>query len=84
MILLGGLFNHDADPNMIYSPDFNAHIITYTAARNIAVGEELTIYYGENLWFHDSAKKPVESSESDLDTEEDDDEENTGLKDLFS
>lgn len=28
-------------------------IVTFTAARDIQAGEELTFYYGSNLWFKD-------------------------------
>lgn len=30
-------------------------VITFTAARDIAAGEELTFFYGSNLWFEEAA-----------------------------
>lgn len=38
-------------------------IVTFKAARDIEVGEELTFYYGDNLWFEDaSASTPRRES----------------------
>nr|GAT60352.1 histone-lysine methyltransferase Set7 [Mycena chlorophos] len=48
---LGSLFNHSETPNLSYSTHPDSDEITYTTTRAIAEGEELCIYYGNNLWF---------------------------------
>ena len=35
-------------------------IVTFTAARDIASNEELTFYYGSNLWFQDKDEKKTD------------------------
>lgn len=52
----GSLFNHSDSANMRYESQYDKNQITFTAVRDIAVGEELTINYnsnGEPTW-HDS------------------------------
>ncbi|GAA5858948.1 hypothetical protein JCM8547_007169 [Rhodosporidiobolus lusitaniae] len=48
---LGSLFNHSANPNVSYSLDTSAYTISYRAAKPIAAGEELCIFYGHNVTF---------------------------------
>lgn len=51
---LGSMFNHNKEPNVGYMRDKEKGFIVYTTLREIAVGEELTIHYGSNLWFETS------------------------------
>ena len=54
---LGSLFNHSYHPNTQYRREFDQHLIIYTALRDIAPDEELTINYNgapddtTPLWF---------------------------------
>ena len=57
----GSLYNHSWEPNARYDHDHDTVVVTYTALRPIAAGEEITINYcgdpdsrGE-LWFEESA-----------------------------
>lgn len=52
---VGSLFNHSRQPSLDYRADYDSLIIRYFAARNVAPGEELTIYYGDKLWFEDTS-----------------------------
>lgn len=52
---VGSLFNHSRQPSLDYRIDYDSLIIRYFAARNVTQGEELTIYYGDNLWFEDTS-----------------------------
>eukprot|EP01094_Clydonella_sp_ATCC50884_P012589 TRINITY_DN2282_c0_g1_i2.p1 TRINITY_DN2282_c0_g1~~TRINITY_DN2282_c0_g1_i2.p1 ORF type:complete len:186 (+),score=43.42 TRINITY_DN2282_c0_g1_i2:397-954(+) len=65
----GSLFNHSRTPNVSYEKDIPARIIRYYAARPIAKGEELTIFYGRNLWFEEEGE-PM-ASQSDEEQESD-------------
>eukprot|EP00884_Botryococcus_braunii_P016137 jgi/Botrbrau1/3206/Bobra.37_2s0036.1 len=47
---LGSLFNHNSSPNVDYRLDQSNQLINFFAARDIACGEELCIFYG-NVWF---------------------------------
>lgn len=47
----GSLYNHAADPNADYYMDFEGRTINFFACRDISAGEEITIDYGERLWF---------------------------------
>ncbi|KAK9828383.1 hypothetical protein WJX81_002342 [Elliptochloris bilobata] len=49
----GSLFNHSAQPNVDYRVDGGAVVVRFYAARPVAAGEELTIFYGSKLWFVD-------------------------------
>ena len=49
----GSLFNHSDSPNVDYRLDKASLTIRYFAARSIAAGEEMCIYYGNNLWFQE-------------------------------
>ena len=52
---VGSLFNHSRRPNLNYRIDSKNLLIKYIAMRNIGADEELTIYYGDKLWFTDNA-----------------------------
>lgn len=52
---VGSLFNHSKHPNLDYRVDVHSQLIRYIAARSIKAHEELTIFYGDNLWFVDNA-----------------------------
>ena len=56
---VGSLFNHSQTPNLDYRIDHGQRIIRYFTARNILPDEELTIYYGQKLWFEDSTSTSV-------------------------
>jgi uncharacterized protein len=45
----GMLYNHATDPNLEYDQD-DAGVVTFSAIRSIAPGEELTISYGDGWW----------------------------------
>jgi hypothetical protein len=53
----GGLFNHSYTPNLVYTRDFTAGNLVFTARRDIAEAEELTINYNgdadrrDPVWF---------------------------------
>ena len=55
---VGSLFNHSRQPSLDYRVDYDSLIIRYFAARNVTLGEELTIYYGDKLWFEDNSSGP--------------------------
>ncbi|KAH9480500.1 SET domain-containing protein 7 [Psilocybe cubensis] len=63
---LGSLFNHTDPPNVSYIRDANTESIKYVAARDIEAGEELCIFYGQNLWFSPAGQLPS-NNEADLD-----------------
>ena len=67
----GSLFNHDSKrPNVSYELDKENLQIHYTVGHYGAKkGEELCIYYGDNLWFDDKESKD-EGSESSSDEED--------------
>ena len=49
----GMLFNHDDDPNCVYKFNDNPVLpsIDFYAQERIYPGDEVTIYYADNLWF---------------------------------
>ena len=53
----GSLYNHSWDPNARYDQDHGASLVSYSALRSIAPGEEITINYRGDpegraeLWF---------------------------------
>ena len=55
----GSLYNHSWRPNARYDHDHDLDVVTYTAVRPIAVGDEITINYSGDpdgragLWFND-------------------------------
>ncbi|WZN61727.1 SET domain-containing protein [Chloropicon roscoffensis] len=65
---LGSLFNHSDPPNLDYRIDEDKLLIRFYASRTIEAGEELTIFYGANLWFEDpSGPRRPESPPEDED-----------------
>ncbi len=54
---MGSLFNHSYMPNAVYAKQYEQLVITYTALRDIAAGEEILINYNgrpddmDPLWF---------------------------------
>ena len=57
---VGSLFNHQDDPNLSYAADVSRQAMVYTARRDIAVGEELTIDYNADI--DTSAQHPVDQA----------------------
>lgn len=49
----GMLFNHEDDPNCFYTFNDNQNLpsIDFYAQKKIYAGDEVTIYYADNLWF---------------------------------
>ena len=52
---VGSLFNHSRQPTLDYRVDYDSLIIRYFAARAVTSGEELSVYYGDKLWFEDTS-----------------------------
>ena len=50
---VGSLFNHSVHPNLDYRVDAASLVVRFFAVGPIAAGQELTIFYGSNLWFAD-------------------------------
>merc|ERR1719272_2577315 len=48
---VGSLFNHSESPNLSYILDSKTDTIRFYTCRAIDAGEELFIFYGEDLWF---------------------------------
>ena len=46
----GSLFNHARTPTLDYRVSVEGATVTFTAARDVEAGEELTISYGEVWW----------------------------------
>jgi len=42
---LGSMFNHSADPNVVWQRDLGRLIVVYTAERDIQEGEELCLSF---------------------------------------
>ena len=53
---VGSLFNHSRNPNLDYRIDHDQLVIKFFAAHDIVHDEELTIFYGNKLWFKDTTK----------------------------
>ncbi|TCD70561.1 hypothetical protein EIP91_002907 [Steccherinum ochraceum] len=51
---LGSLFNHSESPNVSYHLSTETESIRYVTSRPIRQDEELYIFYGHKLWFHDA------------------------------
>jgi SET domain-containing protein len=53
----GSLYNHSWRPNARYDHDYDEAVVVYSAVRDVAAGEEVTVNYGgdpdarEDLWF---------------------------------
>lgn len=62
---IGCLFNHSEQPNVDFRLDETRNEIRYYAAREIAEGEELCIYYGANLWFNNAEEDEDEEYSED-------------------
>jgi len=56
----GSMYNHDSDANAKYDVDMKNQIMRFVAAKDIAAGAEILIYYGDN-WF--ALRKPPTASE---------------------
>lgn len=55
MFGLGSMFNHSTqNQNVGWKRDLERRVIVYRALRNIAIGEELCISYGDHLTFVDA------------------------------
>ena len=64
------MFNHSAQPNLDYRVDVDSLVVLFCAARAIAAGEELTIFYGSKLWFVDGKAKPEQCVHEHMDSED--------------
>lgn len=62
---LGSMFNHSTyAQNVAWTRDVVNECVTYTALRDIQVGEELCISYGNGrLWFRDADREGVDEKE---------------------
>ena len=58
---IGSLLNHNDPPNVDYRIHRQEETIHFVACRDIAVGDELFIFYGPNVWFHDTRKQQDET-----------------------
>ena len=70
---VGSLFNHSTQPNLDYRIDAEALVVRYYAAKPVAAGQELTIFYGSKLWFADRtahARKEGETMHEHMDSAE--------------
>jgi len=47
----GSLYNHSDDPSAEFTLRVSAREIEFVARRDIPAGDEVTISYGEDLWF---------------------------------
>ena len=61
---VGSLFNHSKHPNLDYRIDNDNLVINYFAARHVCPAEELTIFYGNKLWFDDTSAATQASTDS--------------------
>lgn len=62
----GSLFNHSRHPNVDYRVDGENEVIRYISGHApIQSGDELCIYYGDNLWFDDADGNDDEESSDD-------------------
>lgn len=63
----GSLFNHSRQPNVDYRVDNENEVIRYYSTGHVSIqnGDELCIYYGDNLWFDDADGKNEKESSSD-------------------
>ena len=59
---LGSLFNHNESPCLDYRIDEDNLLIRFYAAKAIEPGDELTIFYGANLWFEDPTSTELSTS----------------------
>ncbi|KZP31462.1 hypothetical protein FIBSPDRAFT_849425 [Athelia psychrophila] len=55
---LGSLFNHADTPNVAFAVDTPTHSIRFTVMRHVEPGDELTIFYGNTLWFDPGPRAP--------------------------
>ncbi len=52
----GSLYNHSAQPNAVFEPDFKSQYIIFTSLKEIPAGQEILIDYhagtpDEKVWF---------------------------------
>jgi len=64
---LGSMFNHSTlHQNVVWTRDLEAECITYSAYRDIQLGEELCISYGSGrLWFEDAEAREANGEDGD-------------------
>ncbi|KAG5638251.1 hypothetical protein H0H81_001020 [Sphagnurus paluster] len=53
-------------PNVLYTLDTSTDSIRYTTTRDIALGEELCIFYGHKLWFVSSEASNMDNQSEEL------------------
>jgi hypothetical protein len=65
---LGSIFNHSIHAqNVAWTRDVPNECITYVALKDIEIGDELCISYGNGrLWFHDTDAKAVAMAEEEV------------------
>jgi tRNA-specific adenosine deaminase 3 len=64
----GSLFNHSHTPNVSFSLDPSTESIRYYTTRQVLPDEELSIFYGHELWFDDiNVGKPSALQTEDMD-----------------
>lgn len=65
---LGSMFNHSTyAQNVTWTRDVPNECITYRALRDIEIGEELCISYGNGrLWFHDTDAEIIDAADEEI------------------
>lgn len=65
---LGSMFNHSTyAQNVAWTRDVPNECVTYTALKDIEIGEELCISYGNGrLWFHDADAAVFDTADEDM------------------
>lgn len=64
---LGSMFNHARDQNVGWNRDVERLLVTYQTLRDVKVGEELCISYGDRLTFKDADASKAFDEEDGLD-----------------
>jgi SET domain-containing protein len=57
---LGSLYNHSDDANAEYAKDAANNLVTITARRDIAIGDEVTVPY-QRVWLMDGRREGTEA-----------------------